>query len=217
MPLNWFAAGSRFWNGAQRDRRFSGQGPAFVRDRFHGAGATITLIVTRPNHLPFEAERRREERLGGWDEWLGGSQVHHQQSFVVLFAEKAEHKTSLAQDSAVYAAKNLPLEPRILMPEADQIAMQIVKWTPGLTLRQVQFATLERFASRRHRQGALHLGGRDRRKLRQELEAAGANRFAQIVVADVRKKNERRRRAKFFALKSSGVQGPRSSSPVIAR
>src|SRR6476469_2922168 len=85
--------------------------------------------------------------------------------------------------------------------------MEIVEWPFGVALREVQFATLERIPLRRHRQIALRFRPGDRWKLGKELEAPDADRFPQIVVADVREENKRRGRAKFLALEKQRRPG----------
>jgi hypothetical protein len=88
---------------------------------------------------------------------------------MVALAEEAQHERARTKNRAIDAARLPQPQHRIVAPQTEQVAMQLINAGMRLALRKVELAPLERIRIVGAREGVLHLPRRQAAELLQKL------------------------------------------------
>src|SRR5690606_24675569 len=129
-------------------RRPTGKPEDSVLPRLAVAEPAVARVLARPEHLPFGARRRREQRLGRRAQLEILPEVGDEQP-IAGAAQEAQEQALRPEHGAMYEIGALSRERRIRAPEREQIPVKVVCLAVRRSLVEIELAALERVGIRR--------------------------------------------------------------------
>ena len=127
----------------------------------------------------------------------------------LIGSEKSQDETAVAEHSAIDRARFLFSESRIFPPQTQQVAMQIVKMTVLLALREIEFALCENAPGRLDRGDAPGLPRFAWTGTGAEIQNALCESPRSNLFDNIREINKRTRSAEFLSLKKQWRPRPK--------